>query len=63
MSAITAETLTIFLIVLQENRAAEWRESGISIDLIACLLGHKKQRYGTKIYHTSVFTHSICAAI
>lgn len=50
MSAITVETLTIFSIVLQENRATEWRESGISIDLIARLLGHKKtyvteQRY------------------
>ena len=42
MSAITVETLTIFSIVLQENRATEWRESGISIDLIARLLGHKK---------------------
>ena len=50
MSAITVEILTIFSIAPQENRATEWRESGISIDLIARLLGHKKtdvteQRY------------------
>ena len=42
MSAITVEILTIFSIAPQENRATEWRESGISIDLIARLLGHKK---------------------
>ena len=47
----------IFLIVLQENRAAEWRESGISIDLIARLLGHKKATLWNKdISHLRFYT-------
>lgn len=38
----------------RDTCATEWRESGISIDMIARLLGHQKNRcYGTEIRQIS----------